>query len=60
MLGKLGVGRLIWGLVKKVILPVVKQAAREAAEEALSGAIKKRIGPEGKVLTDVVNKLGSN
>lgn len=49
---------LLGKIVRKVVLPVVKRAAKEAAEEAIRGEIEKRIGSNGKILTDIIGRAG--
>ncbi len=42
----------------RVIVPVVKRAAKEAAEEAIRGEIEKRIGSDGRILTEILVGAG--
>lgn len=46
--------------MRKVIVPVVKRAAKEAAEEAIRGEIEKRIGSDGRILTEILVGAGRN
>lgn len=49
---------LLGKIVHKVIVPVVKRAAKEAAEEAIRGEIEKRIGSDGRILTEILVGAG--
>lgn len=50
--------KLLGKILQDVIVPVAKEAAKRAAEEAVAGVIEKRIGADGRIISDMIAKAG--